>query len=127
MRSLWLHTAVAPDGARARDAVRNIVAGVLVSSPSIPQDMGIPIPEELMTSLKGVTYGVHNPEMQRIARGIGDDVLRHFSVAGEPAEVRRRMAELAGMGVDHMAIVPWLAQGQDLEGFIRELAGAVLR
>ncbi len=47
-------------------------------------------------------------------------------VAGEPAEVRRRMSELAAMGVDHVAIVPWLADGQDLERFIRDLAGAVL-
>jgi len=125
-RSLWLHLGVDADGERARDAVRNIVAGVLISSPNISRDMGIPIPEELAHALQGVTYGTNNPEMQRVAKTIGDDVLRHFSVAGTPSEVRARMTELATMGVDHVAIVPWLAEGQDLERFMRDLADAVL-
>jgi 5,10-methylenetetrahydromethanopterin reductase len=125
LRALWLHTAVAEDGQRARDAVRTIVVGVLVSSRESLPEIGVPIPEELMKSLEGVTYGVHEPSMQRVAKSLGDDVLQHFSVAGDPSEVRARMNGLAALGVDHVAIVPWLAEGQDLEGFIRNLAEAV--
>jgi alkanesulfonate monooxygenase SsuD/methylene tetrahydromethanopterin reductase-like flavin-dependent oxidoreductase (luciferase family) len=125
-RSLWLHTAVATDGARARDAVRNIVAGVLVSSLPVLQEIGVPLPEDLVASLQGVTYGMNNPEMQRVAKSISPEVLGHFSVAGDASEVRARMAQLGAMGVDHLAVVPWLAEGQDLEAFVRALAAAVL-
>ena len=75
--------------------------------------------------MEGVTYGVNNPEMQRVARLVDDAVLRHFSVAGTPAEVRARMAELGRMGIDHVAVVPWVAQGQTIDQFIGLLAGAV--
>jgi alkanesulfonate monooxygenase SsuD/methylene tetrahydromethanopterin reductase-like flavin-dependent oxidoreductase (luciferase family) len=78
-----------------------------------------------MRSLEGVTYGVNEPTLQRVAKTLDDDVLQHFSVAGDPGEVRARMATLASLGVDHVAIVPWLAEGQDIEGFIRDLAKAV--
>ncbi len=124
-RALWLHTAVAEDGEAARAAVRNIVAGVLISSRDVLADMGIPIPEALLKAMEGVTYGVNNPEMQRVARLVDDAVLRHFSVAGTPAEVRARMAELGRMGIDHVAVVPWVAQGQTIDQFIGLLAGAV--
>ena len=41
---LWLHTAFAADGARARDAVRTIVVGVLVSSLPVLDDLGVVLP-----------------------------------------------------------------------------------
>jgi 5,10-methylenetetrahydromethanopterin reductase len=125
-RSLWVHTAVAADGAQARDAVRNIVAGVLISSLPVLQEIGVPLPEDLVASLHGVTYGMNNPEMRGVAKNLTPEVLGHFSVAGDAGEVRARMAQLGAMGVDHMAIVPWLAEGQDLEAFVRALAAAVL-
>jgi 5,10-methylenetetrahydromethanopterin reductase len=124
-RALWLHTAVAQDGESARDAVRPIVVGVLVSSKDSLAEIGVPLPEELMRSLEGVTYGMNEPSMQRVAATLKDDVLQHFSVAGDPSEVRARMDSLAALGVDHVAIVPWLAKGQDIETFVRDLARAV--
>jgi len=117
-RAVWLHTAIAEDGAAARDAVRTIVAGALVSSLSVLRDIGLPFSDELVRSLEGVTYGINNPEMQRVAKTLDDDVLRHLSVAGTPSEVRERVIELGRMGVQHLAVVPWLARGQRLEEFI---------
>lgn len=121
-RAVWLHTAIADDGEAARDAVRVIVAGALVSSLNVLRDIGLPLSEELVRSLEGVTYGMNNPEMQRVARTLDDDVLRHLSVAGTPGEVRERMAHLGRMGIDHVAVVPWLARGQQLEDFIDALS-----
>ena len=118
IRAVWLHTAIADDGEAARDAVRTVVAGVLVSSLNVLRDIGIPLSDELVGSLQGVAYGMNNPEMQRVARTLDDDVLRHFSVAGDPKEVRARVADLARMGVQHIAVVPWLAKGQRLEDYI---------
>jgi 5,10-methylenetetrahydromethanopterin reductase len=123
-RALWLHTGVADDGQLARAAVRTIVAGVLVSSLSVLQDIGIPLPDELVRSLQGVTYGVNNPEMQRIAESLNEEVLRHFSVAGTPSEVGERLRQLGEAGIDHVAVVPWLAEGQTLSDFLDKLAEA---
>ncbi len=117
-RAVWLHTAIAEDGQAARDAVRTIVAGALVSSLGVLREIGLPLSDDLVCSLQGVTYGMNNPEMQRVAKTLSDDVLQHLSVGGTPREVHARMVELAGMGIQHVAVVPWLAQGQRLEEFI---------
>lgn len=124
-RSLWLHTAVAEDGEAARAAVRNIVVGVLLSSGKIIEELGIPVPAELMRMLEGVTYGVNSPGMRRASEMVDAEVLQHFSVAGTPDEVGARVRQLGDMGVQHIAIVPWLAEGQDLVTFLRDLATGV--
>jgi 5,10-methylenetetrahydromethanopterin reductase len=123
-RALWLHTAVADDPEAAREAVRKIVVGVLISSRGIIAELGLPIPRSLMAALQGVTYGVNNPEVQRVAAMIDDDVLQHFAVAGTPEEVGRRTRELSAMGIDHVAVVPWLAEGQTADQFLEGLSAA---
>lgn len=124
-RGLWLHTGVAKDGEAARAAVRNIVVGVLVSSGKVVSDLGIPVPDELMRSLEGVTYGVNNPQTMQVSEMVDDEVIQHFAVAGTPREVGGRIRELRDMGIDHIAVVPWLAEGQDFETFLRDLAEGV--
>ena len=123
-RGVWLHTAVADDPVAARAAVRNIVVGVLISSKSVIAEVGVPIPQHLLSALDGVAYGVNNPEMQHVAEMIDDEVLSHFAVAGTPREVGIRMHELARLGIDHVAIVPWLAEGQTFEQFLAGLSAA---
>ena len=123
-RALWLHTAVSDDPEAAREAVRKIVVGVLISSKDIIAELGLPIPQSLLDALQGVTYGVNNPEVQRLAATIDDDVLQHFAVAGTPEEVGRRTRELSAMGIDHVAVVPWLAEGQTADQFLEGLSRA---
>jgi 5,10-methylenetetrahydromethanopterin reductase len=123
-RALWLHTAVADDPAAARQAVRKIVVGVLISSKDIIAELGLPIPQDLLAALQGVAYGVNNPEVQRVAAMIDDDVLQHFALAGTPEEVGRRTRELRVMGIDHVAVVPWLADGQTADQFLEGLSAA---
>ena len=125
-RALWLHTAISENADAARDAVRNVVTGVLISSQQILDEVSIPVPRDLRQSLLGVTYGMTNPAMLRIARNVPDNVLSHFSVAGGPAEVRERMDEFGRLGIDHIAVVPWLTEGQTIEGFVHTLASALL-
>jgi 5,10-methylenetetrahydromethanopterin reductase len=124
VRALWLHVGVASDASVAREAVRNIVCGVLVSSRDIIGELGLPVPQSLLDALEGVSYGVNNPEMQRVARMIDDDVLALFSVAGTPEDIARRTRELAEMGIEHIAVVPWLAEGQSTEAFLEGLSEA---
>lgn len=124
-RALWLHTAISEHGDAARDAVRNIVVGALILSLPVLAELGIPVPGDLVKSLEGVTYGVNNPEMQRVACQVGDDVLHHFSCAGTPSEVRDRLSGIGRNGIDHVAIVPWLARGQSIDQFIDMLVRAI--
>jgi 5,10-methylenetetrahydromethanopterin reductase len=124
-RAVWLHTAVSTDGRAARDAVRTIVAGALISSLPVVGELGIDLPPGLVEQLGAVTYGTHNPEMQRIAQTFDDDLLRHLSCAGTPAEVRAQIAELERLGIQHLAIVPWLAKGQTMPEFVSMLANVV--
>jgi 5,10-methylenetetrahydromethanopterin reductase len=124
-RAVWLHTAVSEDGDAARDAVRTIVAGALVSSLSVLGELGLDLPSGLVEQLQTVTYGTHNPEMQRIAKTFDDDLLRHLSCAGTPAEVRAQIQELSSIGIQHLAIVPWLSAGQAMPDFIDTLARTI--
>jgi 5,10-methylenetetrahydromethanopterin reductase len=126
-RSVWLHTAIADDGHRARNAVRLIVVGAMLSSLNVLEELGIPIPESLIAQLRGVTYGYNNPEMQRVAESLDDEILDHFSVAGTVDEVVPRLRALADSGIEHVAVLPWLAEGQTLEDFIDRLADAMAR
>lgn len=123
-RGLWLHTAVSEDGDAARDAVKAIVTGVLISSRSIIEDLGLEVPGKLMDALKGVTYGVNNPQMQAASALIDEETMSHFSVAGTPKEVAARLRALGEMGIDHVAVVPWLGEGQDLRGLLAALSEA---
>jgi 5,10-methylenetetrahydromethanopterin reductase len=124
-RAVWLHTAVAEDGGAARDAVRTIVAGALVSSLPVVGELGIDLAPGLVEQLRSITYGTNNPEMQRIAATFDDELLRHLSCAGTPDEVRAQIHELSRVGIQHLAIVPWLAKGQTMPQFVDTLARAI--
>jgi 5,10-methylenetetrahydromethanopterin reductase len=124
---LWLHTAVDDDGARARDAVRRIVVGVLVSSLPVLGDLGVQLPEDLRLCVQRVTYGVQSPEMIEAARLVPDDVLDHFTMAGDGAFCRQKVTQLAEKGVKHIAALPWLTQGYAIEQFIATFAREVIQ
>jgi 5,10-methylenetetrahydromethanopterin reductase len=125
--TLWLHTALAADPAAARDAVRSIVVGVLVSSRPILDHLGVRLPEDLASELSGVTYGPHSPSVARVAPRVPDDLLAHFSMAGDGASCRDAVARLGKAGVTQIAALPWLVPGQTLEGFIETFARELIR
>jgi 5,10-methylenetetrahydromethanopterin reductase len=124
-RAVWLHTAVSENGDAARDAVRTIVAGALVSSLPVLGELGIELQPGLVDQLRTITYGTNNPEMQRVAETFDDDLLRHLSCAGTPDEVREQIGELSRIGIQHLAIVPWLTKGQTMPDFVDTLARTV--
>lgn len=124
---LWLHTAISMDGAAARDAVRRIVVGVLISSLPVLDDLGVALPADLRARVERITYGVQSAEMIEAARLVPDDVLEHFTMAGNGGFSRRKVEELARGGVTHIAVLPWLVPGQTIEQFITTFAEEVIR
>ena len=123
---LWLHTALCADPAQARQAVRRIVAGVLVSSLPVLDDLGVTLPGDLRQELATVTYGVHSPSMERLAARLPEDVLTHFTLAGDAADCLEGVARLQRSGVGQVAVVPWLVPGQTLEQFVTAFAHEVI-
>jgi alkanesulfonate monooxygenase SsuD/methylene tetrahydromethanopterin reductase-like flavin-dependent oxidoreductase (luciferase family) len=123
---LWLHTAIGADGAAARDAVRRIVVGVLISSLPVLDDLGVELPGTLRDRLGRITYGVQSKEMIEAAALVPDDVLAHFTMAGDGAFCRRRVADLARGGVAHVAVLPWLLPGQTIEAFVEMFADELI-
>jgi 5,10-methylenetetrahydromethanopterin reductase len=123
---LWLHTAIGVDGAAARDAVRRIVVGVLISSLPVLDELGVALPEPLRDRLGRITYGVQSPEMIEAAALVPDDVLAHFTMAGDGAFCRERVDALAQGGVNHVAVLPWLLPGQSIEAFVDVFADELI-
>jgi hypothetical protein len=62
----------------------------------------------------------------RVAPRVPDDVLAHFSMAGDGAHCREVLARLETAGVTQVAALPWLVPGQTLEGFIETFAREVI-
>jgi 5,10-methylenetetrahydromethanopterin reductase len=123
---LWLHTAIGSDGATARDAVRRIVVGVLISSLPVLDTLGVALPDDLRDRLAHMTYGMQSAATIDAARLVPDDVLGHFTMAGDGAFCRRRVDELARSGVSHIAVLPWLNPGQTVEDFMMAFADELI-
>ncbi len=123
---LWLHTAIGADGAAARDAVRRIVVGVLISSLPVLDELGVALPAALRERLGRITYGVQSAAMIEAASLVPDDVLAHFTMAGDGAFCRERVAALAEGGVTHIAVLPWLLPGQTIERFVDVFADELI-
>ena len=127
--TLWLHTSISSDGPAAREAVRTIITGVLISSLPVLDNWGLIIPQEVVNAVQGVTYGVNSPGMQKAREAVGAEVIQHFAVAGDPAEVRDHLARLVAAGIQHFAVLPWRTPGQSIEQFAEllvEAAGPIL-
>jgi len=123
---LWLHTAIGPAAAAARDAVRRIVVGVLISSLPVLDELGVALPADLRERLGHITYGVESKEMIEAAALVPDDVLVHFTMAGDGAFCRDRVDALARAGVTHVAVLPWLVPGQSIEDFVDVFADELI-
>ena len=122
---VWAHTALDAEPARARDAVRQIVVGVLLTSREVLGDLGVVLPDALAHALVGVDYG-QAEAVGRIAAQLPEDVLAHFSLAGDGPHCLEGAARLARQGATHLAVVPWLVPGQTLEEFIVAFAREVI-
>ncbi len=124
--AIWLHTAVFPDREQAREAVRMIVVGVLLSSRPVLSRFGVTLDDPLKVALDGVRYIQDSPELMKVARMLSDDLVDQFSVAGPPEEVAARIRALRDAGVNHFALKPWLVPGQTLTDFARLVSEEVM-
>ncbi len=90
----WLMVSVDRDSAKAKNAVRPMVATYLANFPKIARESGLP--DELLATI-GRAYAEGG--VSDAARYVGDDVVTHLSCSGSPDEVRELIQARRNVGV----------------------------
>lgn len=117
---LWTPTAIDRDSTRARDLVRAHVSRAVIR----------PLPAEIDPNLqKAVDHIRENYDYQRHmdtraghADLVPDELVDQFALAGTPEECRERLTQLTALGVDQVAIVPFVRPGGSRATTIRAFA-----
>lgn len=90
----WLMVSVDRDSAKARDAVRPMVATYLANFPNIARESGLP--DELLATI-GLAYTKGG--VLEAAKHVGDDVVTRLSCSGSPDEVLNLIQARRNVGV----------------------------
>ena len=117
---LWTPTAINDDAAEAHDLVRAHVSRVVIR----------PLPAEVSPRLQAVVdrireqydYYHHMDTEADHADLVPDELVDLFALAGTPDECRARLKEIARLGIDQVAIIPFVRPGQSRTGTIRTFA-----
>jgi 5,10-methylenetetrahydromethanopterin reductase len=122
---VWLQTFLHPDPGVARETARWVVAAVIWGAQAFHDELGVPIPAELRDAVKGLGYDLTEAGMSGVARHVPPELVRHFALAGTPAEVIAQAREIQAAGADQLAIHPWPCRDVSSEAaidlFIREV------
>lgn len=117
---LWTPTAIDEDGTKARDLVRAHVSRVVIRP--LPAE----IPPEDMAAVEKIRetydYYHHMDTEASHADLVPDSLVDRFALAGTPEECRERIAELEGLGIDQMSIIPFTPPGGDRAHTMRSFA-----
>ena len=122
----WLYTSVSPDPDAAKDAVRVGVAVAMSGSRNILDKIGVTLPDEALAFMDGRGYRFNPEVMAELGALLPDDMLDHFSVAGTPDDVTRKLIEIGRLGIHQAALWPFPARGLDLDETLTLLATEVL-
>jgi 5,10-methylenetetrahydromethanopterin reductase len=120
---LWTPTAIDEDGTRARDLVRAHVSRVVI------RPLPFEVPEEDMEAVERIResydYYHHMDTEASHADLVPDSLVDRFALAGTPEECRARVAEIADLGIDQLAIIPFTPPGGDRGRTMELFAGIV--
>lgn len=122
---LWTPTAIADDPVKARDLARAHVARVCIR----------PLPAAVDPSLQAAIdrirdsydYYHHMDTEAGHADIVPDELVDLFALAGTPDECEERLRAIADLGIDQVAIVPFVPPGESREPTIRTFAEIVSR
>lgn len=124
--AIWLHTAISTDREAARNAVKMIIVGVLLSSRPILESLGIQLDDAMSAALARTRYVQGSDDVLRIAGQLSNELVDAFAVAGPPDEVTSRLNELRDAGINHFALKPWLVPGQSLLDYCELISTEVM-
>ncbi|WP_345424981.1 LLM class flavin-dependent oxidoreductase [Pseudonocardia xishanensis] len=108
---LWTPTAIDPDPVAARDLVRAHVARVAMRP--LPVAVGPAEAAAIERIRAAYDYYEHMEVGAAHSALVPDSLVDLFALAGTPDECAARLTELDHLGVDQVAIVPYVAPGAD--------------
>lgn len=107
-----------PDSRVARDAVKPMIAGFLMSSypdRGFVHQMGLEVPEELEAILREKNEARAYGAWQLVP----DEFVEAFTWAGTPDEVAHQVAEIVKMGITQITVLPQPPRGHGVEPIMR--------
>jgi 5,10-methylenetetrahydromethanopterin reductase len=125
-RLAWLYTCVSDDVAAARAAVAPMVVASLITSRPILGRLGIVLPDRLADRLEATGWRYPTLSPAEASELVPDEILDAFSLHGTPATCRERLTQVHALGIDHMAFVPFPAEGDTLDRLTQRIATEVV-
>jgi 5,10-methylenetetrahydromethanopterin reductase len=117
---LWTPTAIHEDSTEARDLVRAHVSRVVIRPLPAPVE---PHLQEAVDRIRASYDYYHHMDTEAShADLVPDELVDLFALAGTPAECEKRLAQITGLGVDQVSIVPFVRPGHSKEATIRTFA-----
>lgn len=120
---LWTPTAIGDDPTAARDLVRAHVARVVIRP--LPASVDPAQQAAIERIRESYDYYHHMDTEAAHADLVPDELVDLFALAGTPDECRKRLQEIADVGVDQVSIVPFVRPGGDRADTIRRFAEIV--
>lgn len=109
--TLWIPTAIEPDGNTARELVRAHVARALARP--LPFDLPAGTAEAVAEVQRSYNYYEHLKPGAHHGESVPDTLIPLFAFAGDMTECADQLVELAQLPVDQLAIVPFAPPGGD--------------
>ncbi len=106
-----------PDSRTARDAVKPMIAGFLMSSypdRSFVHQMGLQVPEELEAIVSQKNEARSYASWQLVP----DDFVEAFTWAGTPDEVAKQVAKIVELGISEITFLPQPPRGSGIQPII---------
>ncbi len=117
---LWTPTAIDADPTEARDLVRAHVSRVVIRPLPAPID---PELQQVVDRIReSYDYYHHMDTEASHADLVPDELVDLFALAGTAEECTERLAQIQGLGIDQVSIVPFVRPGQSREATIRTFA-----
>ena len=117
---LWTPTAIQDHSTAAKDLVRAHVSRVVIRPLPAPVD---PALESVVARIRrGYDYYQHMDPDAHHAGIVPDELVDLFALAGTPEECHARLKQIADLGVDQVAIVPFARRDEGRARTIRTFA-----
>jgi 5,10-methylenetetrahydromethanopterin reductase len=117
---LWMPTAIDDDRTKARDLVRAHVSRVVIRP--LPAEIDPGLQSAVDRIRRAYDYYHHMDTQAHHADLVPDELVDLFALAGTPDECRARLEQIAQLGVDQVAIVPFVRPGESRGPTMRRFA-----
>lgn len=117
---LWTPTAISADGSLAKSLVRAHVSRVVIRP--LPAEVDPRMQAAIDTIREHYNYYEHMVPAAEHATLVPDELVDMFALAGTPEQCAATLEPIIASGIDQVAIVPFVPEGESREPTIRAFA-----